>query len=58
MLNIYDALGRKVETLVDEVQNANFHSITFDADRLANGVYFDKLEAGPFIETRKVLLLK
>ena len=58
VLNIYDALGRKVETLVDEVQNAGFHSITFDADRLASGVYFDKLEAGPFIETRKVLLLK
>lgn len=58
VLTIYDVLGRKVATLVDKLQNAGLHSVTFNADRLPSGVYFDKLEAGPFKETKKFLLLK
>ncbi len=57
-LTVYDVLGRKVSTLVNEIQNAGLHSVTFNAAELPSGVYFDRLEAGPFTETSKLLLLK
>ena len=57
-LTVYDVLGRKVSTLVSEVQNAGPHSVTFNAAELPSGVYFDRLEAGPFIEINKLLFLK
>lgn len=57
-LLIFDVLGRKVATLVDRQQNAGAYSVSFDAGGLPSGVYFDRLEAGRFIQTRKFLLLK
>lgn len=57
-LTVYDVLGRKAATLVNEVQSAGLHSVTFNAAELPSGVYFDRLEAGPFKETDKLLLLK
>lgn len=58
VLAVYDVLGRKVATLVDQVQNPGVHSVSFLADRLPSGVYFDRLEAGTFTASRKILLLK
>ncbi len=57
-LTIYDIPGRRVETLVDERENAGSHSVTFDGANLPSGVYFYRLEAGTFAETKKLMLLK
>ena len=58
MLRVYDVLGREVKTLVDETQSAGLHSATFNASSLSSGVYFYRLRAGTFSETRKLTVLK
>ena len=57
-LRVYDVLGREVETLVNERQNAGDHSVTFNAGNLPSGVYFYRLQAGNYSATKKLLLLK
>lgn len=57
-LKIYDILGNEVATLVDEYREAGRYEITFNASHLASGVYFYKLQAGSFIETKKMILLR
>jgi Zn-dependent metalloprotease len=57
-LAIYDVLGREVAVLVDEVQAPGRHEVTFDAGRLASGVYFYKLQAGDFVSTKRMILMK
>lgn len=57
-LTVYDILGRKVTTLINTYQAAGSHSISFDASRLASGVYFYRIEAGNFNSVKKMLLLK
>ena len=57
-LKVYNILGQEVATLVNEVQRAAKYVATFDAKRLASGVYFCKLQAGGFVASKKLLLLK
>ena len=57
-LTVYDILGRKVSTLINQYQTAGTHSINFDASRLASGVYFYQIEAGSFRSVKKMMLLK
>ena len=57
-LKVYDVLGKEIETLVSGPQNAGNHSVQFNAAELASGVYFYKIEAGKYSDTRKLLLLK
>ncbi|GAB5410118.1 MAG: hypothetical protein BalsKO_24830 [Balneolaceae bacterium] len=58
-LAVYDMLGRRVATLLDGKQlNAANHSIKFDASALASGMYIYRIEAGSFISTRKMMLIK
>ena len=57
-LKVFDVLGREIETLVNEHQNAGKHSVQFNAAKLPSGVYFYKLEAGNYNNTKKLLLLK
>lgn len=57
-LTVYDLLGRQMETLVNRELSAGCYEVTFDAGRLANGVYFYRIEAGKFVRTMKLLLLK
>ena len=57
-LNVYNALGQLVETLVDKEMQSGYHEINFDASRLSSGVYFYQLNAGYFAETKKMMLLK
>jgi hypothetical protein len=57
-INIYDILGRKVETLVQNQNSAGNHQVIWDADGLPSGVYFCNIKAGDHSETQKMLLLK
>ncbi|HTY60176.1 MAG TPA: T9SS type A sorting domain-containing protein [Bacteroidota bacterium] len=57
-LAVYNLLGERVALLVDGVQDAGFHDVRFDASRLASGVYFYRLQARGFVQTRKLSLLK
>jgi subtilisin-like proprotein convertase family protein len=57
-LRVFDILGREVRTLVNEVKNAGAYRVQFDATGLASGTYFYRMEAGSYLETRKLLLLK
>ncbi|HQI42065.1 MAG TPA: T9SS type A sorting domain-containing protein [Ignavibacteriaceae bacterium] len=57
-INIYNSLGQLVETLADKDMKSGYHEISFNASRLASGVYFYKLNSGNFVETRKMLLMK
>ena len=57
-LIVYDILGKEVATLVNENQQPGQHEVTFNARGLASGVYFYKLSAGNYLQTKKMLLLK
>jgi hypothetical protein len=57
-LKVYDVLGREVATLVNERKTPGSYSVRFDASGLASGVYFYRLQAGSFAETKKLLLLR
>ena len=57
-LNVFNTLGQQVATLVEGEQEAGYHSVRFDATNLASGVYFYRLQAGVFVQTRKFLFLK
>jgi hypothetical protein len=64
-LKIYDVLGNEVATLVNEEKPAGVYEVTFDASELSSGIYFyriaihsDKLKAGSFVETKKMILIK
>ena len=58
MIDIYDVLGRKVATLEDAIQPAGYHKLTWNAEGLSSGVYFYKIQAGDFIDTKKMMLIK
>ncbi|MDP1677088.1 MAG: FG-GAP-like repeat-containing protein [Bacteroidota bacterium] len=57
-LKVYDAIGREVTTLVNEVKQAGYYSAKFDGNRLSNGIYFYTLRSGTFTETKKLVLMK
>ena len=59
-LKVYDALGREIATLVDEVKQPGIYNSTFSTLRssLTSGVYFYRLQAGGFVQTKKMLLIK
>ena len=58
VLKIYDALGREVETLVNEQLAAGTYEVTFDGSMYPSGMYFYKLTADSFSETKRMALLK
>ena len=57
-LKVYDVLGNEFATLVNKEQPAGTYEFEFNADGLTSGIYFYKLQAGTFTETRKMLLMK
>jgi len=58
MIEIYDVMGRKVETVLDGMQPAGYHSITWNSGNNSSGVYFYKIQASDYVEIRKMLLVK
>ncbi len=57
-LKIFDVLGREVATLVNERKSPGTYEVQFDGSKLPSGIYFYRLEAGSFVETKKLVLLK
>jgi len=57
-LKVYDLLGKEIAILVNEEKMAGIHKINFDASLLKSGTYFYKFQAGNFVETKKMILLK
>lgn len=57
-LTIYNILGQKVTTLVDGKQKAGYKTVRWDAGSFSSGIYFCRLTAGDFVDTRKMVLLK
>jgi hypothetical protein len=57
-IDVFNVMGQRVATLVNGSQNAGFHTVTFDANRLASGVYIYRMQAGNFVQTQKMLLVK
>lgn len=55
---LFDILGREVITLVDEYMKAGSYKYEFDGSSIASGVYFYKIIAGDFIDTKKMTLVK
>ena len=61
-LKVYDILGNKIATLVNEIQNAGKYRESFNSNikgkKLVSGVYFYRLQTDKFIETKKMLVIK
>jgi len=57
-LTVFNTLGQQVATLVNGEMEAGNHNVTFDAAELASGVYLYLLQAGEFVETKKLILMK
>jgi hypothetical protein len=57
-LEVYNLLGKKVGTLVDQQQEAGYKSVTWDASEVSSGIYFYKLNAGEYTETMRMTLIK
>jgi photosystem II stability/assembly factor-like uncharacterized protein len=57
-LKVYDVLGREVAMLVNGVEEPGKKSVVFDANRFSSGVYFYRLKAGEYLQTKKLLLTK
>ena len=57
-LKIYDILGNEVAALLNEEKPAGIYEVEFNASGLASGIYFYKLQAGNFVETKKMILMK
>jgi len=57
-LRVYDVLGNEVTTLINGENTAGYYEIKFDASVLASGIYFYRLQAGDYVETKKMILMK
>ena len=57
-LSIYNLQGRLVSTLLSSNMDAGYHSVVWNANREASGMYFVKMVAGEYIQTQKLMLVK
>ena len=57
-LKVFDVLGRELETLINKEQPQGNYSIEFDASGLTSGIYFYRIQAGEFVDTKKMILMK
>jgi hypothetical protein len=57
-LKVYDMLGNEVATLVNEMKTAGEYQVDFNAAALSSGIYFYRLQAGNFVDTKRMMLMK
>lgn len=57
-MKIFDIMGRQVATIISEEMSAGNYSRQWNAANISTGVYFYRLHAGSFTETKKLILLK
>ncbi len=57
-IKVFDALGNEIETLLNEEKPAGSYALNWNAASLPSGVYFYKMQAGNFVQTKKMILLK
>jgi len=57
-INVFDVLGNEIATLVNEEKPVGTYEITWYAANLPSGIYFYKIQSGPFVETKKMILIK
>lgn len=57
-IHVMNQLGQTVKTLFEGNTSAGYHQVTFDATGLASGVYFYRIEAGKFVDTKKVVFIR
>jgi hypothetical protein len=57
-LEVVNTLGQVVRTLVDDVQEAGFIEMAFDASKLSSGIYLYRIQAGSFVATKKFVLIR
>ncbi|MDR3627100.1 MAG: T9SS type A sorting domain-containing protein [Ignavibacteriaceae bacterium] len=57
-IKIYDVLGREISTLLNNQQTAGYHEIKFDGSKFSSGIYFFRLQAGDFVSSKKMALMK
>jgi len=57
-LKVYNILGKEIATLVNEKQQPGIYEVSWNASAFSSGVYFYKLQAGDYSETKKMLMIK
>ena len=58
MIKVYDDLGKEVATLLNEYKSAGSYEVKFAAKKFSSGVYFYRLTAGDFVQTKRMIILK
>jgi hypothetical protein len=57
-IKVYDILGKGIATLVNEIQSPGTYSVDFNGAELPSGIYFYRLQAGNYTETKQMILIK
>ncbi|MBS1514349.1 MAG: T9SS type A sorting domain-containing protein [Bacteroidetes bacterium] len=57
-IKVFDVTGREVAALVNDMKTAGYHSVEFNASAFASGVYFYKIQAADFVDTKRMVLVK
>ena len=58
VIKVFDVLGNEITTLVNEEKPIGTYELDWNAANLPSGVYFYRLQAGDFIQTKKMILMK
>jgi hypothetical protein len=57
-LTVMNMLGQEVATLVNGSQETGYHEVTFDGKNLSSGLYFYRIQAGAFVDTKRLLMIR
>ena len=57
-IKVFDILGKEVKTLVNEIKSPGRYKVMFDGGSLPSGIYYYRIEAAGYVQTKKMLLLK